>query len=446
LTLNRAKGSGNNLSSTRHNNIAPRAGFAYSFGGKRQYVLRGGAGIFYALEGFGGDYPLILNPPNVNQTFSGPSNFQIGPPVATVTDPPVLSTGTTLYTIPSNFKNETIYEGNLSVEYQFANNFLLDVGYAGNRSRHLLAERQLGTGLSNGQGAGNGLGAVKTSSGSFGCTNPTCFFSDVRTFEGRANADYDSLQAKLEKRYSMGIVSTVAYTFSHNRDNSTGLFGNPGDQRGNVGGPLNALNLNADRTDSALDHRHTFVASTLWDLPFGKGKKFGGSVSEMADKVVGGWQWNVVFNGTTGQHFTVVQNGVPANLVGPAYVNGKLNSAGFSDGSVQPGNANATPPIPPFCPTGSISVTNLAGNLFCYGNSGRNHFTGPGYFRTDMSVFKNITITERVKAQIGLEGFNMFNQANALVPNTDRGGGNFGFFQNTWLPGRLVQYRARVIF
>jgi hypothetical protein len=434
LTLNRAKGGGNNLSSTRHNNIAPRAGFAYSFGGKRQYVLRGGAGIFYGLEGFGGDYPLILNSPNVNQTFSGPSNFQIGPPVASVTDPPVLSTGTTLYTIPSNFKNETIYEGNLSIEYQFANNFLLDVGYAGNRSRHLLAERQLGTG-NNGNGPSNGLGGVKTTNGSFGCTSPTCFFSDVRTFEGRANADYDSLQAKLEKRYSMGIVSTVAYTFSHNRDNSTGLFGNPGDQRGNVGGPLNALNLNADRADSALDHRHTFVASTLWDLPFGKGKKFGGSVSEMADKVVGGWQWNVVFNGTTGQHFTVVSSGRPANQVGPAYLNGFLNPASFTDAS------NTTNPTP-----GSICYTNLAGNPFCYGNSGRNHFTGPGYFRTDMSVFKNITITERVKMQIGLEGFNMFNQANALVPNTDRGGGNFGFFQNTWLPGRLVQYRGRIIF
>jgi hypothetical protein len=425
LTLNRAKGSGNSLASTRHDNFGPRAGFAYSFGGKRQFALRGGAGVFYALEGFGGDYPLVLNPPNVNQTFSGPANFQIGPPVATVTDPPVLTTGTVLSTIPNNFKNETVYEANLSVEYQFWNNFLFDVGYAGTRSRHLLAERQLGAN-------GNGLGSVSTTKGSFGCTNPTCFFSDVRAFEGRANADYDSLQAKLEKRYSMGIVGTVAYTYSHNRDNNSGLFGNPGDQRGNVGGPLNALNLNADRSDSALDHRHTFVSSFLWDLPFGKGKKYGGSVSEMADKVVGGWQWNVVLSATTGQHFTVVENGVPANLVGPGYVNGKLNSAAFTDG---------TNPANP----GTICYKNLAGNQFCYGDSGRNHFTGPGYFRTDMSIFKNLAITERLKMQIGLEGFNIWNQANALVPNNTIGT-NFGFFQNTWLPPRIIQYRARIIF
>jgi len=63
-----------------------------------------------------------------------------------------------------------------------------------------------------------------------------------------------------------------------------------------------------------------------------------------------------------------------------------------------------------------------------------------------MSVFKNLTVTERVKMQIGLEGFNIWNQANALVPNNDIGGGNFGFFQNTWLPGRIIQYRGRIIF
>jgi len=449
LTLARASGGGNSLANTRHDNIGPRAGFAYAFGGKRQFVLRGGIGSFYAIEGFGGDYPLVLNPPNVNQVF-GPAagahaNFEDGPPVATVTDPPVLNTGTLLFNIPKDFKNETIYEGNLSIEYQFANNYLFDIGYAGTRSHHLLAERQLGA-------TGNGLGSVSTTNGNFGCTSAKCFFSDVRTFEGRANAAYDSLQAKLEKRYSMGIIGTLAYTWSHNRDNSSGLFGSPGDQRGNVGGPLNALNLNADRSDSALDHRHTFVASALWDLPFGKGKKFGGSASELEDKVIGGWQWNVVLNGSTGQRFTVVapfidkngnnQGNVPANLIGPAYTNGTLNSAGFTNSGYK---CSGTPLVCTLIPQ-SICYTNLAANQFCYGDSGRNRFTGPGYFRTDMSIFKNLSFTERVKMQLGLEGFNIWNQANALVPNNTVGGGNFGFFQNTWLPGRLVQYRARIIF
>jgi hypothetical protein len=448
LTLNRATGSGNSLSNTRHDNIGPRAGFAYAFGGQHQFALRGGIGSFYALEGFGGDYPLVLNPPNVNQVFSPApgthANFEEGPPVATVTDPPVLTTGTTLYSIPKNFKNETVYEGNLSVEYQFATHYLLDIGYAGTRSRHLLAERQLGAN-------GNGLGGVTTAAGSFGCNSPICFFGDVRAFEGRANAAYDSLQAKLQKRYSDGIVGTLAYTWSHNRDNNSGLFGNPGDQRGNVGGPINAINLNADRSDSALDHRHMFIASVLWDLPFGKGKKYASGVSERADKLIGGWQWNIVLNGTTGQHFTVLapfidkngnnQGNVPAVITGPAYLNGKLNGASFSNAGY---SCIGSPLVCTLIPQ-SICYNNLAGNQFCYGNSGRNDLTGPGYFRTDMSVFKNLSFTERFKMQIGLEGFNIWNQANALVPNTTVGGG-FGNFQNTWLPPRIIQYRARLIF
>ena len=62
-----------------------------------------------------------------------------------------------------------------------------------------------------------------------------------------------------------------------------------------------------------------------------------------------------------------------------------------------------------------------------------------------MSIFKNLTLTERMRMQIGLEGFNIWNQANGLVPNTTLGT-NFGIFQNTWLPPRIIQYRARLMF
>jgi hypothetical protein len=415
-------------------------GFAYSFGSQRNMVLRGGAGVFYALEGFGGDYPLVLNPPNVNQVFDGgPSpliNFQTGPPVATVTDPPVLTTGTLLFAIPKgNFKNETIYEANLSWEYQFAKDYVLDVGYAGNRSRHLLQERQLGT-------SGNGLGGVSVNDTSFACSTPPCFFGDVRSFGSTAMEDYDSLQTKLEKRFSAGLVGTAAYTWSHNIDNSTGLFGNPGDQRGNQGGPIDPLNSRVDRASSSLDHRHLFTGSILYDLPFGQGKRFM-SEGGVVDKIIGGWQWNVILSGSTGQPFSVVGNGTGsggatiANIVGNPFANlapGQIiNASAFSD--------------PIQGQPGTICVTNLAGNPVCWGNSGRNRFTGPGYFRTDMSIFKNTKISERVNLQIGLEAFNIFNQDNALVPQSNIDGNpSFGTFTDTILPPRIVQYRAKVIF
>src|SRR5262249_11202503 len=159
---------------------------------------------------------------------------------------------------------------------QFGNNYVLDIGGVGTRSHHLLAERQLGT-------SGNGLGGVSVADSSFGCSTPPCFFNDVRSFDSRANSTYDALQAKLQKRFSHGVVGTAAYTFSHNIDNNTGLFGNPGDQRGNQGGPIDPLDFNVDRSNSALDHRHTFNGSILWDLPFGRGKRFGGDVNNVVN-------------------------------------------------------------------------------------------------------------------------------------------------------------------
>jgi hypothetical protein len=439
LTLTQASGS-QPLVDTRYDNIGPRAGFAYSFGSQRNMVLRGSAGVFYALEGFGGDYPLALNPPNTNEVFDGGPNplvnLQTGPPVAPVFDLATLNSGHLLFSVPkNNFRNETIYEANLSWEYQFAKDYVLDVGYAGNRSRHLLQERQLGT-------SGNGLGGVVVNDNSFNCAAPPCHFSDVRSFDSSAEENYDSLQAKLEKRFSAGLVGTAAYTWSHNIDDSTGLFGNPGDQRGNQGGPIDPLNSRVDRASSALDHRHIFSGSVLYDLPFGQGKRYmtGGGPF---DKVVGGWQWNVIFNGSSGQHFSVVGNGTGsggqtiANLIGNPYAN-------LAPGQIINVNAFADPTQGN---PGTTCITNLAGNPVCWGNSGRNRFTGPGYFRTDMSIFKNTKISERVNLQIGLEAFNIFNQDNALVPSAGiDSNSQFGTFQNTILPPRLVQYRAKVIF
>ncbi len=162
------------------------------------------------------------------------------------------------------------------------------------------------------------------------------------------------------------------------------------------------------------------------------------------DKVIGGWQWNTVLTATTGQHFSVVQDGTGsggatiANIIGDPFADRApgqyLNPAAF--GAPIQGNP------------GTACVTNLAGNLVCWGNSGRNHFTGPGYSRTDMSFFKNVHFTESISLQLGIEAFNIFNQNNALVPqnNLNNNNPNFGVFTDTYLPPRIMQYRIKILF
>ncbi len=434
--MRKAKDSSSRLTDTAYTNFGPRIGFAYSFGSKRQFVVRSGYGLFYTTDGV--DFPPeAQNPPLTASVSCGScASLLIGPPAVSsslFTFPPTLDTGVRVVTLPQKQKISRVHEWNVTYQWQMSPTWLFDLGYAATRGRNLLAEINLGD-------AQNGMGLALTPASS---PNPGKPFSQALVYANRASSNYDALQASLEKRYSFGLLGRVSYTWSHNIDDSTGIFGNIGDLRGNAGGPLNPLNLRVDRANSSLDKRHLFTANFIYDLPFGRGKMFGGSASGALDRIIGGWQLNTIVSAQTGQPFSVQGNtGLPdnyatlANLVGDPL-------AGRSPGQFFNPSAFTKPE-----PTnaGTTCVNNLFGEpKICYGDSGRNHFTGPGFIRTDLSAFKNTTISERVKLQIGLEAFNIFNNDNKLVPNNDLSQGNPGIFFNA-MPGRTVQYRAKVIF
>ena len=430
-----AKDGSDRLIDTRYNNVAPRVGFAKSFGPKTQYVFRGGYGIFYTQDSYD-YYPLIQNPPlsasiNCGGTGCPPVvNLKTGPPVAVITTPAVITSGSGLHVIPKNQKTEAVQEYNLSWQWQFAPDYLLDLGYVGTQAHHLLAARNLGSG-------GNGLGSALAPDNSH--------IGNVVAVESRANANYNALQAHLEKRLSFGLVGGVSYTYSHGMDDSTGVFNGPGDTRGSAGGPIDPFNFAVDRGNSTLDHRHVFVANGILDLPFGRGRHFGSNISNAADYAIGGWQLNAIFNASSGQHFSVdafPQSGVKTYAILVAGANPYSSVPGFY--------LNPAAFLPPTAANGATCVTNLAGSPICFGNSGRNHFTGPSFFRTDMSLFKNIKFTERVSVQLGIEFYNLFNNDDHVIPEQGDNaniGPNTGFGQfNNALPPRTGQYRAKIIF
>jgi len=440
-TLSIASGSSDALVDTVDHNFGPRIGFAKSFGGRQQFVLRGGYGLFYTEDSLN-VYPLITNPPEAASiNCGGPGcppiiNLKTGPPVAVIQNPPVITGSTSLNVLPKNAKSEYVHEYNLTYQWQFAKDYLLDVAGVGTNSRNLVAARQLGSN-------GNGLGSALAPNGSH--------LNSLIIDENRASGDYYALQAHLEKRLSYGLLGGISYTWSHNIDNSTGIFNGPGDTRGNAGGPINPFDFNVDRGNSSLDRRHVFVANLIADLPFGRGKYFGGNSGAIMDRVIGGWQLNSVVNWSTGQPFSVDANdGGPnggvntyAAIIGNPFAN--LGPGQFLNPAAFAAPTAGTP--------GVTCVNNLVGTPICYGNSGRNRFTGPGYFRTDMSLFKNVKFTERVSMQLGVEFFNIFNADDNVVPNQSVGSSftagtgpfAFGRFDNA-LPPRIGQYRVKIIF
>lgn len=411
-----ASGSGDRLVELDKNNFGPRIGFAYAVNDAKTLVLRGGYGLLYTLDGV--DYPpAVRNPPFTNASgalwslASGPPVFQNG------IDPVNVPSGTNLFTVDPEQRNGLTHQFQLSVQYQFSNDWSLDVGYVGNRSRNLLATFQLGSG---------GQGIARNRAGEL--------IGQVLHYSNAAKSSYDGLQTQLQKRLSHNVQGQISYTWSHTIDNATGIFNGLGDSK-NAGrqGPVNPFDLDFDRGNSVLDIRHLLSANAIIDLPFGKGQRYldrGGA----ANTVFGGWQWNIIQSARSGFPYSVVcQCGlIRPSLVGDPFANlaqdRALNPAAFSTA------------------VGTTSITNAAGQVISWGSLGRNTFRGPSIWNTDMSFFKNTQLTEWLDSQIGIELFNVWNHTNLTVPNNNIGDpGAFGRFDGAY-PGRLVQYRVKFLF
>jgi hypothetical protein len=168
-----------------------------------------------------------------------------------------------------------------------------------------------------------------------------------------------------------------------------------------------------DRGNSDFDVRHRFSFASVWELPFGRGRTFGGDISRGLDLLVGGWQLNTDIFVQSGPPFSVTANGRRVDLIGdptPTAANlaqGRhLNPAAF--------RVAVTPIFP-----------NLA-NSPTFGNLGRNVFRGERQEFVNASLFKNFQVTETVKAQLRAQAYNLFNHVNRFRPNIDLLSGDFG--------------------
>jgi Carboxypeptidase regulatory-like domain/TonB dependent receptor len=432
-----ASGGGDRIISADKNNFGPRIGLAYALNKSRTLVFRGGYGLLYTLDGV--DYPPgVRNVPfsnsiSIQQTGTDNDNFSFAlfPNSTTfsmVTGPPTVPSPPDPANVPTNFgvfavdpkqKNGMVHQWQASVQYQFAKDYSIDIGYVANRSRNLLFTNDIGT---------SGTAQARNSTGQF--------FGSAIIYTNGASSRYDGLQVQLQKRYSRNIQGQVSYTWSRTIDNSTGVFNGLGDSRNGRGGPINPFNIDQDKGRSSLDFPQLLSANALIDLPFGKGRRYlnqGGA----ADKIFGGWELNPLFTARSGLPFSVVctncnganrptQIGDPFANLAPGRL---LNAAAFT-----------------LDPTKLGSVTNAAGNTIRFGLLPRNTFRGPAYFSWDLSVLKTTPITERMKMQIGFQFFNLFNHLNFTIPQNDINQGDFGLIKYNAYPGRVIQYSAKFLF
>jgi hypothetical protein len=224
----------------------------------------------------------------------------------------------------------------------------------------------------------------------------------IDTFRSNAQSNYDSLQVRLEKRYSHGLQYEAAYTWAHALDNaSSASLGSV-----NNGDFQDQRFPNQNYGNADFDVRHRFVFNYVYDLPFGRGRAIAKDASGVVNRIIGDWQMTGVFSAATGNYYTATDiNNVSGGDCG--------GSVGFyCSRPTMVGNPNSTP-----CIAGTLFNTCAFANnttLGTFGNAPRNNIEGPGYKAWDTSLVKQFSISEHKHFEFRAEFFNVLNRVNYL--------------------------------
>ncbi len=453
-------------------NFAPRLGFAYRVGEKT--AIRGGYGIFFGGLESAGYYPNL----GENFPFEFDSNFN---PVGNVANPSANcnpgncpTDGITLATGFSNAiaaglinsiatpslrgsaaKVKTPYsqQYNLSVEHSITNSLVATVSYVGSNARHLIVFPDPNSPAT--------------------LANPTVNTQNLRPFPGfggsaysdyAGDSNYNSFQAKIERRMSRGLSFLGTYTYAHALDDAPTPLGSTGDAgyRG-----TNILPISYDYSNSPFDVRHRVTVNGNWEIPVGRGRGYMNNAPKPIDYLIGGWSTSLVFRAQTGEPFTVGTSNFTA--AGGAGAHAIRVANPFATNLQPPPNSGATT-----CPTKVRTVANwynpcafanpLAGtnipvgalitgaSALPYLGGVRNNAYGPGYERIDMSLFKNFTTFREQSVQFRIDAFNVFNTTSYALPGIANNGNTGGqiqgsrTFQNFTPDSRFFQFAGRYFF
>lgn len=336
--------------------------------------------------------------------------------------------GTT--TIPTEFHRGYIHNFNLTVEREFAG-FVADVGYVGDRGIRPLVNRNSNPSPAGGGQNGRILNTQFNHTSNNTCptpTNPTAAckgWPDIGLLAPLGNTYYDSLQAKLTRRFAGTSQIGFAYTFSKAIDFEDN------EELGFLLWPYPAY-IPRNKALAGFDRTHNFEAYGLYELPFGSGKRF--ARSGIVNALAGGWQLNWVLSALSGTPFTITDSGAgatllnapgntqTANVAGPLTI---LNGGPRSSCPKVNGQYNLACSY--FDPNGFAAVTTAG----VFGNAGRNILRGPRYFNLDMSLMRNFKITERLTFQFEAEAFGVTNTPHFNNPNANISGANFGAITST---------------
>ena len=421
------------------NNFAPRVGMAFSIDSKT--VLRSGYGVSYIhFNRLGGENLLSFNGPHVvalnitQQTSQGPCSGNQAPTTCFRTTqqgyPEGLNTPANFSTlnarvnyIPKDNPTGSVQSWHVTVQREILPKLMVDVSYVGNKSRNIMILGDYNQARPNGS----------TENATLQARRPIQGFQEIQIAWGGGEGDYQALQFKVEQRYSHGLYLLNSLTWGRARDNASGHL----EVQNNDNSRVNYRNLAGEFGRSGYDQPVNNTTSFVWELPFGKDRRYASNMGAVLEGILGGWRL-VGINTLT--------SGTPVNLsYSPAAAFSVSGSPTYRpnllDDPVTPEDQRT---ISNYLNPAAVEIPTDRSQPF--GNAPRNAARGPGFAQFDLGLHKAIGLgSDATRLEVRFEAFNLFNRSNFSTPNANRSNANYGTITST-SAARQIQLGVKVHF
>jgi hypothetical protein len=324
----------------------------------------------------------------------------------------------------------------LDVQRDLGSGLIVDVGYYGSKDTHLLGivdinQPKPGQYITDLAGVGGYTGGSLKASQNvlLNSIRPYKGYGAINTIRPWFTGNYNSLQSSVEKHFKGASFVKVNYTWSN------ALTTNWSD-RSNA--PANTYDIGQNYGPSQLDRRHVLTASYVYELPFFQGQH------GFAGHVLGGWQTSGIVSIATGLPLNIASGNVVAGTSKDPAGQGCTGSSSCPIRVNQIGDPNSGAPhtINQWFNTTVFVPNDTPGQV---GSARSGAIRGPGYWRSDMSLFKQIRFTEQMNLQLRFETFNVFNHENFNSVNVTQSSAQFGQITGSRDP-RLIQLGAKFTF